>query len=428
MQARYQNGCLGRITRKDGIERWQFRWRARNPDGSLRPCKKTIGPVSEYPLRSKKLQDILLNLRTTINTQASTRLNSISMAALVEHYQTTELAEPEDEESGKAYSTRKRLGQLLSHWVLPRWGRESLDTITTVGVENWLKTLVKTERKSKTKKQMAPVKPKTRLARASRAKIRNAMSALYNHAIRWQFTDRNPITGPVRGSGVRASAKRMSIPDILTAGEMQQLIAAVELRERVLMFLDMVTGLRRGELAGLKWADIDFLNLQINVTRSVVDQHVGKCKTEISQKPVPMDEYTASDLMAWYQQTPFRAPGDWVFATNSNRAGHKRGKQPLWLCKIMNHRIQPIARKLGITKRIGWHTFRRTYSSMLKANGEDVKVVQELLRHASTKITLDIYAQALTPAKRAAQRKVVGMIRGESQCTASVPRENGVQA
>jgi integrase len=100
-----------------------------------------------------------------------------------------------------------------------------------------------------------------------RAKIRNAMSALYNHAIRWQFTDRNPITGPVRGSGVRASAKRMSIPDILTAGEMQQLIAAVELRERVLMFLDMVTGLRRGELAGLKWADIDFFNLQINVTR-----------------------------------------------------------------------------------------------------------------------------------------------------------------
>ena len=45
MQARYQNGCLKTITRKDGIERWQFRWRARNPNGSLRPCKKTIGPV-----------------------------------------------------------------------------------------------------------------------------------------------------------------------------------------------------------------------------------------------------------------------------------------------------------------------------------------------------------------------------------------------
>ena len=75
----------------------------------------------------------------------------------------------------------------------------------------------------------------------------------------------------------------MSIPDILTIEEMRKLISAVRLRERVLIFLDMVTGLRRGELAGLKWEDIDLLNLQINVSRSVVDQHVGKCKTEVSQ-------------------------------------------------------------------------------------------------------------------------------------------------
>jgi len=80
--------------------------------------------------------------------------------------------------------------------------------------------------------------------------------------------------------------------------------------------------------------------------------------------------------------------------------------------------FQPIARKLGIQKRIGWHTFRRTYSSILKDNGEDVKVVQELLRHASTKVTLDVYAQALTPAKRAAQRRVMLTIRENL----SVPR------
>ena len=178
---------------------------------------------------------------------------------------------------------------------------------------------------------------------------------------------------------------------------MQKLISAVLLRERVLIFLDMVTGLRRGELAGLKWADIDFLKLQIDVSRSVVDQHVGRCKTEISQKPVPIDEYIAADLLEWYRQTPYHAPTDWVFATDSNRAGGKRGKQPLWLCKGdgLSHPTDG-ARKLGIQKRIGWHTFRRTYSSILKDNGEDVKVVQELLRHASAKMTLDVYAQALT--------------------------------
>lgn len=409
MQARYQNGCLRTIKRKDGIERWQFRWRSRNQDGTLRPCKKTIGPVAEYPPRSKKLQDVVASLRMTINTEASTKRNSVTMASLVKHFETVELRKSEDGDFSRAHSTITRLSSLLHRWVVPRWGKSDIKSIKAVAVEEWLKSLTA----KKTNK--AKAKP---LARGTRAKIRNAMSALYNHAIRWEFTDANPIMGPVKGSGVRVSSKRMSTPDILTIEEMQKMISAVLLRERVLIFLDMMTGLRRGELAGLIWKDIDFLNLQINVTRSLVDQHVGKCKTEVSQKPVPIDKWIAADLREWYATTPYKAPSDYVFATDSNRAGKKRGKQPIWLAKVMSYYIQPIARKLGIKKRIGWHTFRRTYSSILKANGEDVKVVQELLRHASTKMTLDVYAQALTPAKRAAQGKLVQMIRENL----SVPR------
>ena len=53
---------------------------------------------------------------------------------------------------------------------------------------------------------------------------------------------------------------------------------------------------------------------------------------------------------------------------------------------------------------------RRTYTSLLHANGEDVKVVQELLQHGSARIAMD-YAQAMTPAKRRAQGKVVAMLR-----------------
>jgi integrase len=111
----------------------------------------------------------------------------------------------------------------------------------------------------------------------------------------------------------------MSIPDILTVEEMQKMISAVLLRELVLIFLDMVTGLRRGELAGLKWTDIDLLNLQIDVSRSVVDQHMGRCKTEISQKPVPIDEYIA------------RRPGGVVPANSlprSHRLGFRYRQQP----------------------------------------------------------------------------------------------------
>ena len=119
------------------------------------------------------------------------------------------------------------------------------------------------------------------------------MSVLFNHAMRWEFTDRNPIKGLTRGAGVRQSSKRVSIPDILEVSEMQEILAGLQPRDRVtLVLLSMVTGLRRSELAGLKWQDIDFQKLQIDVTASVVNQVVGRCKTEASQKPVPMDEFT----------------------------------------------------------------------------------------------------------------------------------------
>ena len=66
--------------------------------------------------------------------------------------------------------------------------------------------------------------------------------------------------------------------------------------------------------------------------------------------------------------------------------------------------------KSQIHKNIGWHTFRHSFGTLLKANGEDVKTVQELLRHANSRITLDVYTQAVNSHKRAAQSKVVEMM------------------
>ena len=118
---------------------------------------------------------------------------------------------------------------------------------------------------------------------------------------------------------------------------------------------------------------------------------LGCRKTEASKRPIPIDPYIAEDLLSWYRTTKYNRPEDYVFATDAPRAGKKRGKQPVWLSKVMSYHIQPAAKRLGITKRIGWHTFRRTYTTLLHANGEDVKVVQELLGHSSIVMTLDRY-------------------------------------
>jgi len=58
------------------------------------------------------------------------------------------------------------------------------------------------------------------------------------------------------------------------------------------------------------------------------------------------------------------------------------------------------------------HTFRRTYATLPKANGEDVKTVQELMRHANYWVTMNVYAQAITQNRRDAQSRVVNMLLG----------------
>jgi integrase len=129
------------------------------------------------------------------------------------------------------------------------------------------------------------------------------------------------------------------------------------------------------------------------------------CKTEALQKPVPLDSFLAQELLTWRSCCPYHQDDDWIFASPLTK-----GLQPYWLENLMKRGIRPAAKRAEITKHISWHTFRRTFSTLRKANGEDIKTVQELLRHANSRITLYIYTQAVTPAKRAAQTKVVEMI------------------
>src|SRR6267154_2413401 len=89
---------------------------------------------------------------------------------------------------------------------------------------------------------------------------------------------------------------------------------------------------------------------------------------------------------------------------------HIRKLYPFWPDALLQKIIRPAALRAGITKKIGWHTFRHTFSTILIANGENVKVVQELMRHASSRCTLEVYSQAGILAKRQAQQRVAQMI------------------
>jgi integrase len=158
-------------------------------------------------------------------------------------------------------------------------------------------------------------------------------------------------------------------------------------------------------LFALKWSDVDFSHLCLNVLRSIYLRHIGDCKTEASRKPVPLDERVAADLWLWKETTRYREPDDWIFASPRTK-----GKHPFWPDALLQKIIRPAALRAGTKKRIGWHTFRHTFSTLLIGNGENVKVVQELMRHASSRCKLEVYSQARILAKRQAQKRVVQMI------------------
>src|SRR3984885_6303485 len=113
------------------------------------------------------------------------------------------------------------------------------------------------------------------------------------------------------------------------------------------------TGLRVSELLALRWCDVDFENLELRVTRSIWHQVLGNCKTEASAKPVPMDSYMAEDLLRWRRQSVYASDDHYVFASET-----MRGKQPYLPDNLMKRHIQPLAKAIGIHKKIGWHTFR----------------------------------------------------------------------
>ena len=98
------------------------------------------------------------------------------------------------------------------------------------------------------------------------------MHLLSEHGIRYEFTNRNPI------SKVRQGGQRLGTPARLDVRQLRLLLEMLSARERIMILVDFGTGLRRGELSGVKWEDIDFQEGFLTPKRSIVQQHEGNVK------------------------------------------------------------------------------------------------------------------------------------------------------
>jgi integrase len=380
-RTRYQKGSLTKVKRKGGQQVWVFRWRENRPDGTRRPRKLVVGSLIDFP-NERRAWAAVDSIRLNINRDRSEYVQAPrTVMELIRHYESTELAEDNE---NVAFSTKEVYKANLKNWIEPKWGyllTRELEELPGVHFENWLKSI------------------KT-LETGTKAKVRNILSALCSHAMRYGWMKNHPIKGKVR-----QSAKTTRVQFALEEDELRALYVELDLMYRVMLLLDVPSGMRCGELHALQWLDLDFSKKTMTIHKSIWHQHLGPVKTKESERVMPLDDAMIADLLVWRSQTKYAKDSDWVFASS-----HMKGKQPLWPDGVMRNHIRPAAKRAGISRHVTWHTFRHTFSTLLIYNEESVKTVQSLMRHANPNITLGIYTHAVDKKKRSAQSKVVQMV------------------
>jgi integrase len=156
--------------------------------------------------------------------------------------------------------------------------------------------------------------------------------------------------------------------------------------------------MRRGEILGLKWSDIDFVNEKIHVNRSLA--HVPKkgytlttLKTKSSKRQIAIPEFILNEL-----RTQKNSQDEWsglvgdlfqnqdlVFCTHTGTV-----QDPRNVIRVMKRII-----KIAKVRAIRFHDLRHTHASILIAAGVDIVNVSAQLGHVNPKITLEFYAHLL---------------------------------
>ena len=381
-------------------EKKRLRWYA--PDGS----RKSKAIIDYDSLSENEIENLRLTLELTFNNGNVNPITGIllptviTMSQLWAHYQENQLLHLRGD-SRKCYEAMWRL------YIGPRWGKTKIDLVKTLDVERWLSEVKKQNGKRPSKEYVE--------------KIRNVMSAMFSHAMRAELCNQNPIScggsnighGGKRGTGAGARilgefAEKRSLIHFKPEQNLA-ILGELEVRDRALVLLDAVLGLRRGELGGLHWEDCRF-DADVFVIRHSFDWKGGienPPKTERSAAKLPMHAVLKDALLMWQKETPYQRPQDYVFPSQK-----MRGRKPVDLKEVFVKKIRPVIERLGFAQprdRYGWHSFRHGLGTALWDLTRDKLTVRDLLRHSSTSIT-ERYMHGIDPRLVEAQDKLVTAI------------------
>ncbi len=232
------------------------------------------------------------------------------------------------------------------------------------------------------------------LAPKSRANALGTLHSLIEFAI-----DEGWMVGENPVKRVERPALATTDPDVrfLDSEEVEALLRAVPddplgRVERVMYLTAAMTGMRQGELFGLRWRDVDWTARRIRVRRNFVRGGFGTPKSKRSSRSVPLASRVATELELLFQDSQYKKHDDLVFA-------HPETGKPIDRSRLLK-RFNAALRRADV-RAVRFHDLRHTFGTRMAAQGVPMRVLQELMGHRDFKTTL-IYAD-YAPSEREAE-------------------------
>ena len=288
-------------------------------------------------------------------------------------------------------SSYKTYQGFIENHIKPALGGILLDKLTAMDLQKLYKHLLESGRVECTE---ARNKPKGLSIKTVR-NINQMISSALNCAAEQQLIPANPTKGCVLSKLARKEMKILPPESLGTFFEEAKHSGVFEL-----YYIDLATGLRRGELLGLKWRDIDLDKGIIHVRRQVLRQN-GKVieaplKTKNSYRSIAIGVDAIKVLKGMEQKDEYVFPSPFG--------------GPMSLDSVL-HMLQRVLKQAG-PERIRFHDLRHTFSVLALQNGVDVKTLSAMLGHYSAGFTLDTYAHVTTSMQKQAANAVGNFLSG----------------
>lgn len=357
---------------KGGKEHYYYAFEVKRDDGSRKTIKKR-GFKTKTEARNAER-----NARIEWDKGAYVDPSSILFGEFI-----TEWLNKKNDLSPESRHTNE--GHLRNH-IIPSLGKIKLQKINVDHIEDFILEL---QRKG--------------LADGTVRKVFNLVQTCFKYAQRKELIKKNPFDLLENGSKPKQSVPTV---DYWTKEEVKQFFSKLDHRLEILFVLAIYTGMRRGEILGIQWKDIDFENNQLRIFRSSRPMQglVESVKTSSGYRTIAFSDFVKEKLKKHHE----------LIQKEKELFGNDYEDNDLVIC-------QPNGKKMAIgnfhrfwrniiknteMRYIRFHDLRHTCASLLLSADIHPKVVQEQLGHSSIRVTMDKYSHMM-PNMQAEAAKVM---------------------